>query len=200
MNVMKLDVYKDLKDNFITYKNALSIEECDEILELQKSINFTTNEDDNIINSNYKNCDNLYSYEKCIIENEELEQKLIKYAFDCNVKIYGYDIWGIESDFEFYTFQKNNFFDYHENILWYSNEPSSRKLTCILFLSFSEPQMCKGGELVFDKTIKVNQPYLNHQQKGTLLIFPSFLTVKINNVEEGIKQFLKFDIIGPRFK
>lgn len=198
MNVMNLDVYNIEKQNYVVYENIFTYDQCNDILEKQKDRDIIVSEVDNPIRKNFKNHKELYSYEKCVIEDVELEENLIKYIFDCNSKVFGYEIWGIESDLEILTFKKGDFFEYHENILWYSSEPNSRKLTGYLFLT--DMDQYQGGTVDFDSSIQIRQIPEQKCNKGNLLIIPSFLSINIGKVEDGYLQILKFDIIGPSLR
>jgi hypothetical protein len=122
----------------------------------------------------------------------------MSYIFDANVKVFGYEIWGMEKDPEILTFKKDDFFGYHENMLWYSEEANDRKLTGYVYLS--DHNKSEGGELLFDKNQDISSPLGNYNLRGNLVIFPSFLCYSFNKIKSGFLQVLAFDIIGPKLK
>ena len=224
MNVMMLDNYSIRKANIVIYNDCFSLEQCDEIQELQKGRDVILSNDDESFLLNYKHGKSLYSYEKVILDDtihvkqeednqpkdeieikvfestlpNSLEDHLMSYIFDANVKVFGYEIWGMEKDPEILTFKKDDFFGYHENMLWYSEEANDRKLTGYVYLS--DHNKSEGGELLFDKSQDISSPLGNYNLRGNLVIFPSFLCYSFNKIKSGFLQVLAFDIIGPKLK
>jgi len=198
MNVMKQNNYSVNKPCFTIYANVFSDEECDLISEKQIDKDIVRDNKDSI-NSNFLNPNHRYSYDKCVLDDsEELEQRLISYIFDCNSKIYGYEIWGFEEDIKLLTFQKDDYIKEHERTLWYSNEPNDRKLTGYLFLSHQESYV--GGRFKVDGVSDVKDISIGYNQKGNLLVYPSFVSLSIDNIKSGFMQVLTFDIIGSNLR
>lgn len=198
MNVMKQNNYSIPKTCFTIYTDVLTDEECDSVCEQQIDKEIIA-DDQESINSNFLNGKGLFSYEKCVLDNsEDLEQKLIPYIFDCNSKIYGYEIWGIEEDIKLLTFKSNDFINKHERTLWYSSEPNDRKLSCYLFLSNTASYT--GGKIKIDESMDVKSLSSGYNRKGNLLVFPSFVSLEIEPVTSGFMQLLTFDIIGPNLR
>jgi len=198
MNVMKQNNYSINKPCFTIYNDVFSYEECDNISEKQIDKDIIRDNNDSI-NSNFLNPNYRYSYDKCILEDsEELEKKLISFIFDCNSKVYGYDIWGFEEDIKLLTFQKDDYIKEHERILWYSEEPNDRKLTGYLFLS--HPKSYNGGKFKTDEISGIADISTHYNRKGNLLIYPSFVSLSIDYIKSGFMQVLTFDIIGPNLR
>ena len=198
MNVMKQNNYSIPKPCFTIYSDVFNIEECDQICEKQIDKDIIKDPTDSI-NSNFLNSIDRYSYEKCVLENsEELEQKLISYIFDCNSKVYGYEIWGIEEDIKLLSFREGDFISLHERTLWYSTEPNDRKLTCYVFLT--HPKSYKGGKFKTDPSSDIKPISNTYNTKGNLLVYPSFVSLSIDRLTHGFMQLLTFDIIGPKLR
>jgi len=193
MNVMEIDhnLFADKKVWYI-YENIFFADECAEICDLQLG-NDIIKIDHNPVTNTHKSQEN---YELFIIENQDfLEEKLIKYIFDCNTRNYGFEIWGFETDPKLLTFREGNEYGFHTRLNFYSDEPCDRKLTGYVFLS--SPGNYEGGKLVADTAFNTTIP--NHyNNQGNLLIYPSFVPIKINPVHKGALQLLTFDIVGPK--
>lgn len=199
MNVLNLNQCMINKPCFTIYEKIFNQEKCDEICELQINKKIVREDKHNPIRNNFKGLQDFYSYDKCILDGaEDLEEQIIPYIFDCNSKVYGYDIWGIEEDFHLLTFKEGDHIDYHERILWYSSEPNDRKLSAFLFLS--NPSSYAGGNIVPDESLSLSPPGNGYNMRGNLLIFPSFVTLKLSKITRGYMQLLTFDIIGPKLR
>ena len=106
MNIMTLNNYGERKPNLVIYEGCFDVKQCDEIQELQKGRDIIKAENDEIVLSNYKQKNDLYSYDKCFLDEmihekqegdnqpkdtvsklpENLEEHLMQYVFDANVK------------------------------------------------------------------------------------------------------------------
>lgn len=198
MNVMQQNNYSITKPCFTVYTDVLTDEECDEICERQIN-NEVIREDIEFSYSNFLNKTEKFSYDVSVLEDsEDIEKKLISYVFDCNSKIYGYEIWGIEENPRILTFKENDFIDMHEKISWYSSEPNDKKLTGYLFLSNSRSY--NGGKFKVDPALEIPNISNNYNTRGNLLIYPSFVTLSISKITSGFMQLLTFDIIGPKLR
>lgn len=111
--------------------------------------------------------------------NNVLED-LIKQA---NNNAFGFDVSGcIETQLVEYLAEDKGFYDYHiDSKLCDADGMVDRKLTCIIMLS--DQSDFTGGELMIgNKEIILN--------KGCALVFPSFLTHKVNPVTSGRRYTL----------
>lgn len=198
MNIMEIHEAGKQKPCFTLYQNIFTEDETRAIAELQIKKDIILASGPDIVPDGSLNQDYIYRYEECIIDdNPSLEEQLIAYIFDCNAKIYGYDIWGFEKDPSILTFQPGCFINMHDKISWYSTEPNDRKLSAMLFLN--SPQDYKGGEVKAD-TMITTHPSPGYNSQGNLLIFPSFVSTAIQPILEGVMQILTFNIIGPKLR
>jgi len=198
MNVMKQNNYSISKACFTIYSEVFNNKECEEICERQIDKDIVYNDKESIV-SNFKNSTDRFSYQTCILNDaEDLEKKLIAYVFDCNSKIYGYDIWGIEEDIKVLTFKEGDFLREHERTLWYSPEPNDRKLTCYVFLNNEESY--NGGHFKASQNLDVKPLTHGYNKQGNILIYPSFVSLSIERIGYGFMQLLTFDIIGPKLR
>lgn len=71
----------------------------------------------------------------------------------------------------------------------------SRKLTAVAMLT--DPIAYAGGELVFNVSqAKVEAP----RSRGTVIVFPAFVTHQVNPVVFGYRQTINLGVWGPPFK
>lgn len=199
MNVLKFNHCNVTKPCFTIYENVFTDEECDKICELQIDKPLISDDNQNPIIGNFKNLTDFYHYEKCLLgDTTDLEKTVMAYIFDCNSKVYGYEIWGMEEDISLLTFKNNSFIDYHERFLWFSNEPNDRKLSAYVFLT--DPQYYIGGKIKVDESLPISSLNQRYSNRGNLLVFPSFITHEITPITSGVMQILTFDIIGPKLR
>ena len=91
-------------------------------------------------------------------------------------------------EFQIAKYGKGDFYDYHMDSNIYDNS-SQRKLSITVQLSDSIDY--EGGDFEFNKDIgKLDQNKL--RQKGTILVFPSFLYHRVTKVTEGER----FSLVG----
>lgn len=195
MNIMEYD-YSSLikKECFTIYPNIFYSDECSEICEMQIDNDIINIEPNPVTNPRIPK----QNFETFTIENQpHLEEKIIKYIFDCNIRNYGYEIWGLETDITLLTFQQGCEYGYHSRLDFFSNEACDRKLTGYVFLS--PRQKYEGGQFLVDPLYGITLPQYYNEQ-GNLLIYPSFVTIKINPISQGAMQVLTFDIVGPKLK
>ena len=99
----------------------------------------------------------------------------------------------IDQDFpQVYRYDAESFYEWHSDLT--PNAPS-RKLTFIINLNNSSEY--KGGEIEF---LNMNTEGVDLSEQGTCLIFPSYITYKINKVTEGTKHIIVGHVHGALFK
>lgn len=198
MNIMEINEAAKQKLCFTLYQNIFTKDESRSIAELQIKKDIVLDTSADIVPNSSLNTDLIYRYEECIIDdNPKLEEQLIAYIFDCNAKIYGYDIWGFEKDPSILTLKPGCYIGMHDKVSWYTSEPNDRKLSAMLFLN--SHQDYKGGEVKADTMITTN-PSPGYNRQGNLLIFPSFVGTAIQPILEGVMQVLTFNIIGSKLR
>lgn len=192
---MIIDNFQTKKPHYILYNNVFSDKDCDGILELQSNQSITLTNQKNSVLDNYQNKNNLFIYETCTLQDSELYEKiLMNYVLDANARIFGFNIWGIEKDLEILNFKDGYYYDWHEDILKYSTEPNDRKLVVYAFINGDD---VNGN--VADIHFKIENEVVSGK-KGSVIIFPSFLTYSIKASSASIRQVLHCHIIGPKFK
>lgn len=119
---------------------------------------------------------------------------------DINREHFGLDIQRI-FNIQYTEYLAANKGFYHRHIDSYvgRGEMYDRKLSMTIQLSDSDEY--EGGDFEFDNDIIANPPDKNIlREKGRVLIFPSFLTHKVNPVTKGIRKSLVTWIEGPAWR
>jgi PKHD-type hydroxylase len=111
-----------------------------------------------------------------------------------NIEIYDFNLLGIiDQDFpQIFKYQENDYYNWHMEL---TPMAPSRKITFIINLS--DDATYEGGQLEFLNT-DAGEVSLNKQ--GDCLIFPSYMTWKINPVTKGNKCIIVGHVHGAIFK
>ena len=86
-------------------------------------------------------------------------------------------------------------YDWHHDVDWNNNGNADRKLS--ITIQLSDPQDYEGGTFEFDE---VENPQLEFKDKGTILIFPSYLKHRVLPVTSGVRKTLVAWVSGPRWQ
>ena len=101
-------------------------------------------------------------------------------------------------------YRKNHFYEWHHDRSFTEGNEHIRKLS--LSLALNDGSEYEGGEFNFDfrkedSSIKRDIHYVKELNKiGSIIIFPSFLTHKVNPVTKGVRHSLVGWFKGPNFK
>jgi len=111
-----------------------------------------------------------------------------------NDQIYNFDLLGIiDQDFpQIYKYTEDCYYDWHIDI---NILAPTRKITWIINLS--DQKDYEGGDIEF---LNTDTSEHNTNEKGKILIFPSFTPYKINKVTKGEKKIIIGHIHGALFK
>lgn len=83
----------------------------------------------------------------------------------------------------------------HQDVCWVTNEPTHRKLSCVIQLS--DPSTYEGGNLELQDVPDFNQDI---RQQGSVIFFPSFTHHAALPVTKGVRYSLAAWIEGPKWK
>ena len=126
-------------------------------------------------------------------ENDWVYKKLSNLAITCNNERYWFDLLGFHQELQLTRYSKGDFFDWHLD--FGAGEISARKLS--MTIQLSEPDAYEGGDLQFMINDKVvNAP----REKGTIVIFPSFIMHRVTPITKGIRQSIVGWVSGPPFR
>ena len=87
-------------------------------------------------------------------------------------------------------------YDKHHDIDWNRNDGTDRKLSVTVQLS--DPNEYTGGEFKFAEIETPKKELL--QQRGTVLVFPSYLLHSVSPVTSGVRRSLVSWFEGPKWK
>ena len=102
-----------------------------------------------------------------------------------------------KADIQFteYLATEGGHYNWHHDIDWNRNDGLDRKLSVTVQLS--SPDEYEGGDFSFSEC---ESPPVQLKEKGTVLIFPSYLKHKVNPVTKGIRKSLVAWFEGPKWK
>lgn len=126
-------------------------------------------------------------------ENEWIYNKLAGLAIKCNNERYWFDLLGFHEGLQLTRYSKGDFFEWHLD--FGVGETSSRKLS--MTIQLSNPDDYEGGDLQF----MINQKIVNApREKGTIIIFPSFIIHRVTPITKGIRQSIVGWVSGPPYR
>lgn len=103
-----------------------------------------------------------------------------------------------KADIQFteYHASENGHYSWHHDIDWRRNDGLDRKLS--ITVQLSDPSEYEGGEFSFSE---VHTPDVaQSKQKGTVLVFPSYLQHAVSPVTSGVRKSLVAWFEGPQWK
>lgn len=125
-------------------------------------------------------------------KHECVYKKVTDIGLDINKKYFNYDIFDIEFlQYTVYT-DDSNFYGIHTD---YGQSQSCRKLSITIQLSDSNDY--EGGELVLYNSA---EKYVAKKDKGSVIVFPSWLPHEVTPVTKGVRKSLVGWFIGPEWK
>ena len=101
-----------------------------------------------------------------------------------------------QADMQYTIYEASNHghYDWHHDVHWSSQDQMDRKLSVTLQLS--DPASYQGGLFEFDE-VKTNADF---SPKGSLLVFPSYLSHKVHPLTSGQRHSLVAWFFGPRWR
>lgn len=136
-----------------------------------------------------------------LIEMQEhftIKDTILYYAKQANRNYFGFDIDYVQ-DIQHTTYkadeQGNGKYDWHIDTFWNGPTAFDRKVSLTIQLSDSSDY--EGG----DFEIEGHYPDTNMlRQKGTVIVFPSFLRHRVTPITRGIRKSLVSWVEGPKFR
>lgn len=178
---------------FIYYQGLFLPHEIDRILKFwddNKTIKATVSGDhkykDDLRKSSVMFIDN-------VPEHKWIYDKLASLAMKSNNERYWFDLLGFHQELQLTRYSEGDFFDWHLD--FGAGEISARKLS--ITVQLSDPDEYEGGDLQF----MINQKIVNApREKGTIVIFPSFIIHRVTPITKGIRQSIVGWVSGPPFR
>jgi PKHD-type hydroxylase len=120
-------------------------------------------------------------------------QNCVKYLNDL---FYEYNITNFESlQYTCYN-KKGSHYDWHSDMQYNTVHPMMRKLSVSLFLTDRDEY--EGGD--FEYMAHGTSEKVKEDQKGNLIVFPSYLLHRVTPVTKGVRKSLVMWNQGPHFK
>lgn len=179
--------------DYISYRGLFLPHEIDRIInfwEEDKIIKATLSGDDKY---NDKLRDSAVMFIDNNPENEWIYNKLASLAISCNNERYWFDLLGFHQELQLTRYSEGNFFDWHLD--FGAGEISARKLS--MTIQLSDADAYEGGDLQFMINNKIeNAP----REKGTIIIFPSFIMHRVTPITKGTRQSIVGWVSGPPYR
>jgi PKHD-type hydroxylase len=114
-----------------------------------------------------------------------------QFLIECNNNFYKFNISEITENIQYsvYTEQEHGYYDWHIDMIQRTN----RKLSLVCQLS--DPSEYEGGEL----QINMGEIKSLEKEKGTIIIFPSYILHRVTPVTKGVRRTLVLWVEGPSF-
>lgn len=95
-----------------------------------------------------------------------------------------------------YHASENGHYDWHHDIDWNADDGLDRKLS--ITVQLSDPSEYEGGDFQFTEI--PNPEMQDAKQKGSVLIFPSYLIHQVSPVTQGVRKSLVAWFKGPKWQ
>ena len=120
-----------------------------------------------------------------------------------NCKAFQFDLtYFHDVQFTEYKGEEEGKYDWHEDLIWSSNDCSQRKLSIIVQLSRTSDYT--GGDVEIDEQAVGGASQLPNantiREQGSIFVFPSFLKHRVTTVLQGTRHSLVSWYEGPAFR
>ena len=126
-----------------------------------------------------------------------LQDKMFQMANLVNDKVFHFDINGCDNELNLIKYHHGGFYGWHTD--FNAGTCSIRKLVGIIQLT--DPSEYEGGDVQFgiqDKDTK--EWYTMNKLKGSLTLFPAFLSHNVTPVTDGTRYVIQELFVGAHFK
>lgn len=128
-----------------------------------------------------------------------IKNMIFDFAQIANRNAFGFDIDFINDiQYTVYKGENNGKYDWHHDTFWDDQKPYDRKISVIIQLSEGDVDY-QGGNFELDPQFPQPNP-TDLRAKGTVFVFPSFLSHRVTPVTSGIRKSLVCWVEGPNFK
>ena len=169
--------------------------DCENIKSLYKA---ETTEEGKIGNNSTDNSirkSNVLGFPYGTENNNTINKYIEKYIILANSECFGFELNGFK-EFQIAEYSENGHYDEHLDMR-IDNRSSVRKLG--ITVQLSEPEEYIGGEFLFTKDIETPSQEII-KQKGTVIVFPSFLYHRVTPVTQGKRYSLVGWYEGPNWR
>ncbi|WP_395397121.1 2OG-Fe(II) oxygenase [Novosphingobium sp. BL-8A] len=127
---------------------------------------------------------------------KDIVARVMSFVHSSNRSNFGADIVApFEIQFTEYRATSKGHYDWHQDVWLESDRPFARKLSVVVQLS--APTDYQGGEFEF---FGIQSPGGTFQDRGSMLIFPSFLQHRVLPVRKGNRTSLVTWVEGPNWR
>lgn len=181
-----------MRDLYYYWEEALSDQECDNIIEECKKVESqegTVFGDDEY--ANFRNSTIRWVHNKV----QGLDELIWKYVNVANRNSFNVDVTNIfEIQFTEYHGTEQQYYSWHDDVDWTGTYLFDRKLSFVLQLS--DPDDYEGGQFVAEYFTVPKE----FQKRGSIIVFPSMLKHQVTPVTKGTRYSLVSWIEGPRWR
>tara|TARA_R110000803_G_scaffold30842_1_gene69212 strand:+ start:274 stop:888 length:615 start_codon:yes stop_codon:yes gene_type:complete len=190
--------------DYYKFNEPLSSNIIDKIIQLTEGIKYEegkTQADLNLHNSEKQTNDPRRSLIKWVeydVDSKGLYDILYECIMAANQSRWNFDLLFSPESLQYTEYRSSNkgHYDWHQDLL---GEFFYRKLSLVIQLS--DPKEYEGGELKITGYSPENNPiYTIPKQKGSVVIFPSYLYHRVTPVTKGIRKSLVWWVGGTPFK
>lgn len=186
---------KDGLVNYYYYKNNLTDDEIERIIEISKKFKPIQGNIGGNVDLSYR-----VSKITWLPQNDETKfiyDKIINCIKDANKNMWNFNITNVKEFIQFTEYDgdveegKEGHYDWHMD---FGDSASNRKIS--LSVQLSDENDYEGGEFEF----MINRSIIKApKEKGTVIVFPSYLLHRVKKVTKGKRRSLVFWIHGPPF-
>lgn len=128
------------------------------------------------------------------LHDHRLRDYLFEYVKMANINAFNIDVHNYaEMQYTEYQASEGGHYGWHHDIHWNAMSAGDRKLS--ITVQLSAPDEYEGGEFEFSEC---DTP--TSKEKGTVLVFPSYLQHRVLPVTEGTRKSLVAWFSGPRWR
>lgn len=180
-----------MRDLFYLIPSALTDEE---ISAIKTSAEAMKGQDGTVFSSAYNSHQIRNSTVKWL-KDDALRLRLWAFVKQANQAAFDVDVTErADLQYTIYEGSKAGHYDWHHDVHWASQDEWARKLSVTVQLS--APDDYEGGRFEFDE-VKSSADF---SAKGSVLIFPSYLSHKVHPVTSGTRHALVAWFFGPRWR
>lgn len=130
--------------------------------------------------------------------SSEITNMLWYYGQAANRNAFGFDISYV-NDIQYTTYSatQNGKYDWHHDTFWANPTTFDRKISIVIQLT--DPSEYEGGDFEIDPQYP-QFPRDEIREKGSVIVFPSFIKHRVTPVTKGVRRSLVCWIEGPKFR
>jgi PKHD-type hydroxylase len=127
-------------------------------------------------------------------EQHWIGERILQKVIEANNNLYRFQLARLD-EFKILEYSSGDFYDWHTDIGKYETA-CTRKISIIVFLS--DRSEYEGGQLIWHMTDFKDKVIIT-QEKGSLVLFPSYMPHKVEKVTSGTRKVLLAWVHGNSF-